>query len=68
MTTGHRKLLAAGITELLLGAGCMALTLRSGRMRIPAALFTAAAVAAGTFQISAALTEMPVDEKERPVL
>ena len=66
MTTGHKKLLAAGITELVLGAGCMALTFRNGRMRVPAALFTAAAVTAGTFHICAALTGMPTDEEESP--
>ena len=57
MTTGHKKLLAAGITELVLGAGCMALTIRGGRMRPPWALLTAAAVTAGTFHICGALTE-----------
>ena len=57
MTTGNRALAALGAAELLLGAGCMAWTLRSGRMRLPWALFTAAAVTAGTFHICGALTE-----------
>ena len=57
MTTGHKKLLAAGITELVLGAGCMALTIRGGRMRVPSAFFTAAAVSAGVFHICGALTK-----------
>ena len=66
MRTGNRKLTALGAVELLLGAGCMALTFRNGRMRVPAALFTAAAVTAGTFHICAALTGMPTDEEESP--
>ena len=58
MRIGNKSLGALGAAELLpLGAVCMARTFRSGRMRPPWALLTAAAVTAGTFHICGAWTE-----------
>ena len=57
MRIGNKSLGALGAAELLLGAVCMARTFRSGRMRPPWALLTAAAVTAGTFHVCGALTE-----------
>ena len=57
MRIGNRMLTVLGAAELLLGAGCVTLTLRNGRIRLPWALVTAAAVTAGTFHICGALAE-----------
>ena len=57
MRSGNKNLGALGAAELLLGAVCMARTFRSGRVRLPWVILTAAAVTAGTFSICGALTE-----------